>query len=86
MYGDAERLKNETIGKVDCYVLRKKVEAVNFEDKSTFKVITTFWIDSNSFLIRRVETEMFRAITRIEYQPAVDIKLDATELDFAPPR
>ncbi len=86
MYGDAERLKNETIGKVDCYVLRKKVEAVNFEDKSTFKVMTTFWIDSNSFLIRRVETEMFRAITRIEYQPAADINLDATELEFAPPR
>ena len=91
-YRDAVRLPDtdKKIGDTNCYLLQKKTTAINFDDGSEFQVTTTFWIDMNSHLIRRAQTEMAfkdgtRDLTRIDYSPEIDIELDARELEFNPP-
>jgi hypothetical protein len=87
----ARLLGDERVGKADCFRLRHAYDTVNLEDGSKFRVTETCWIARGTYLIRRVRTEMAfkdksRVVTTIDYDPAVDVKLDPAQLAFRPPQ
>ena len=47
--GTVKRLPDQTIGASDCYVLEQNVPELN--------TVTTYWIEKNSFLLRRKQEE-----------------------------
>lgn len=87
--GELSALDDETLDKHRCHRLQRRCEAINFEDKSKFLVVTTYWIDAASLAIRRVDLSMDiklgTVLGTITLEPEFDVDLKAEALAFDPP-
>jgi outer membrane lipoprotein-sorting protein len=76
---EAKRVEDAKLDKVDCFRLEGK-----FVD-----LPTTIWIDTKTFLVRRIDAQMkfdtFRAVETTNYDPAVAEEISDKQLAFDPP-
>ena len=87
--GELSLLEDEAIGPHDCHRLRRRYDAVNFQNKRNFEVVDTYWIDAKTSAIRRVVKEMQldegRAVGTLDLEPEFDVELPVAALAFDPP-
>ena len=87
--GEPDQLADSTVNDKECTRIRRKYQAVNFEDGSLFDVLDVYWVEKTTFLVRRIEREMttpkhaFR--TTITYTPKINEDIPAKAFEFNPP-